>query len=251
MSCVITNAKFLIFTVSLHRLAHFRLGYSANQIVPSVHTSGSAAVTMAPRLQFLRPCTSPVSAPRTVAQCSAYLHFYELAKAHVSRSPRSGARKYATDKTPLVRKWLKEEQLSPAQRSAKRSQRVDELQSADKLHYPGVNFVGKPTQVRDFCTQFQEATAAELETYKNDWHAVNGRVLRVRRHGRKLGFVDIIYDGCVLQIMVNFAELMDETTEYQLKVFYQLLQRGDYICKPVLGTIVMQFVLLTSLSRQL
>lgn len=188
---------------------------------------------MAPRLQFLRPCTYHTLTPCTNAHCSAYFRFYELTKARAaSRDPKQGARGYAnrTSRNPAV-----DEELDPAQSSARRTQRIQELKDANKLEYPKYTFAGQPTSTRAFRTRWVEASRTEVAATKGTMTSLTGRVLSVRQHGPVFSFISIVHDGCELQIMMKLNELDDGTNERQFKEFHRLLQRGDHICKPVVA----------------
>jgi lysyl-tRNA synthetase class II len=191
---------------------------------------------MAPRLQFLRPCTFPARAPCTIANSPAYLRFYELAKAHASRSSaKHRARGYANRS---ARDPALDEELSPAQSSARRTQRILELREADKLRYPGVTFFGQPTSTRAFRTRWEEVSRAELVATRSEISSLTGRVLHVRKHGSKFSFIVIVHDGRQLQIMMKHSEMSDGTDEQAFKEFHRFLQRGDQICKPTVATVV-------------
>lgn len=132
-----------------------------------------------------------------------------------------------------------------------RTKRIQELKDADKLEYPAVAVYDRPMSTRTFRTRWTEASKEEVAATSSERFAVFGRVLSIRQFGNKFSFVSIVHDGCVLQIMLNFTMLIDRTDEQTFKEFHQLLNRGDYICKPVVAIVVAQFVLLTSLSWQL
>lgn len=174
---------------------------------------------MAPRLQFLRPYTSQLPVMGTPARCSAYLRFYELARASRSLKCRSKHSSAVEDK-----------EHSPEERSALRAQRIKELSDAHGLEYPRLSMSGKPTSTREFRAEFQNITPTDVPT-TIERYCVHGRILHIRRHGSKFSFVTMIHDGVPLQVMVNQRKLTDDTDPEAFKKCISLLQRGDHICK--------------------
>lgn len=173
---------------------------------------------MAPRLQFLRPYASQLPVGGTPARYSAYLRFYELAKASRSLECRSKHSSATGD-----------EEHSAEERSALRAQRIKELLShARGLEYPRLSMKEKSTSTRDFRAQFQNMTSADCLDATGR-HCVHGRILHIRRHGSKFSFVTMIHDGVPLQVMINQRKLTDNTDPEAFKECISLLQRGDHI----------------------
>lgn len=254
-------------TLFLDQLVRLRSGPSADQTIFSAST-GSAAVAMAPRLQFqfLRPYTCHALAPSTPARCSAYLRFYELAHSPARRVPKCGARSFATKQdveeasSPEQRRAggyitkhvdVAEETISPEQSRASRNNRIKELEAANLLDYPRFKINGMPTNPADFRTMYGQASSAELENVHVRYGMV-GRITGIRRLSSNFSFVDIAHDGHGLQIMVNFKKLPPSTSMKTMQLLLTRLQRGDHICKPVAAilTVHMAMVPLTFLSWQ-
>ena len=71
-----------------------------------------------------------------------------------------------------------------------------------------------------------------LDTLQNSSLRMIGRLYSSRIAGSKLAFMDVVQDGCKVQVMCDFERLVPTGIQaHDFKDFCQLARRGDIICK--------------------
>ncbi|PSR94525.1 hypothetical protein BD289DRAFT_480517 [Coniella lustricola] len=175
---------------------------------------------MAPRLRFLRPYALQPLCTATPAQRSAYVRFYELARAEAALT----CRRHKS----FAPSGQDEGDYSPEERGALLAARVKELRPAGGLDYPRLTQKGRSITLRAYIADFESRGALDLASV-TEQYTLCGRVLHVRRHGSKFFFIKIVQDGVQIQAMVNLGKMTDGTDAKQFKAVSMLLKRGDHV----------------------
>ncbi|KAL2063726.1 hypothetical protein VTL71DRAFT_5531 [Oculimacula yallundae] len=110
------------------------------------------------------------------------------------------------------------------------STRLEELSLAEELNWPRIQHSEHALTVSEFVTKY--ASTVKPGQAKHELVVVRGRVRSCRVASSKLAFLDIVQEGCVTQVVIDYSrttEVGDESSRKAFRAFYHLVKRGDII----------------------